>query len=238
MHFTNAVNGNSNYRFNLPSITVNKWYSITIQQTRSNDKIYYSVSVDGKEIRRVENKDPRTFRDVKVFAGDNFHPAADATYRNLVWKNLGRLSGNVKRNTEIATIPSLGPTFRVSFDLKINSHVAGNRHGWSNVISFKSNGGTSNNRKIGDRIPAIFMNRKRFMHFTNAVNGNSNYRFNLPSINVNKWYSITIQQTRSNNKIYYSVSVDGKEIHRVENKDPRTFKDVKVFAGDNFHPAA
>ena len=138
---------------------------------------------------------------MKVFAGDNFHPAADATYRNLVWKNLGGLSGNVKRNTEIATIPSLGPTFRVSFDLKINSHVAGNRGGWSSIISFKGNGGTSNIGKIGDRIPAIFMNRKRYMHFSNAVNGNRNYRFNLPSITVNKWYSITIQQKRENGKV-------------------------------------
>ena len=124
---------------------------------------------------------------------------------NLIW--FTGLSGNVKRNTEIGKIASLGPTFRVSFDLKINSHVAGNRRGWSNVISFKSNGGTSNNRKIGDRIPAIFMNRKRYMHFTNAVNGNNNYRFNLPSINVNKWYSITIQQTRSNNKVRVKVKL-------------------------------
>ena len=110
-------------------------------------------------------------------------------------------------------------------------------------------------RKIGDRIPAIFMNRKRYIHFTNAVNGNSNYHFDFHSINVNKWYSIIIQQIWENGKvkvkeelhkrykfiicqIYYSVSVDGKQIYRVENKDPRTFQDVKVFAGDNFFPAA
>ena len=29
-----------------------------------------------------------TFNDVKVFAGDKFYPASDASYKNLVWENL------------------------------------------------------------------------------------------------------------------------------------------------------
>ena len=48
----------------------------------------YSVSVDGKEIGRAENKDPRVLKDVRVFAGTRFAPAADASYRHLVWENL------------------------------------------------------------------------------------------------------------------------------------------------------
>ena len=28
------------------------------------------------------------FQDVKVFAGDSSHPAADASYKNLVWENI------------------------------------------------------------------------------------------------------------------------------------------------------
>ena len=45
------------------------------------------VTIDGKEAHKVENKDPRTFKDVKVFAGDNFYIASDASYKNLVWEN-------------------------------------------------------------------------------------------------------------------------------------------------------
>ena len=30
----------------------------------------------------------RTFYNLRVFAGDNFFPAADASYRNLVWENI------------------------------------------------------------------------------------------------------------------------------------------------------
>ena len=100
----------------------------------------------------MENKEPRTFQDVRVFAGDNFYPAADASYRHLVWENIG-LSGAVKRNSEIGTIPSWGPQFRVSFDLKINSLAPGD---WASIIAFKKDGGARNNGEIGDRIPAIF----------------------------------------------------------------------------------
>ena len=45
------------------------------------------VTIDGKEAHKVENKDPRIFKDVKVFAGDNFYIASDASYKNLVWEN-------------------------------------------------------------------------------------------------------------------------------------------------------
>ena len=38
----------------------------------------------------VENTDPRAFKDVKVFAGDNFLDPADGSYSNLVWESLSR----------------------------------------------------------------------------------------------------------------------------------------------------
>ena len=149
----------------------------------------------------MENHDPRTFENVTVFAGDKFYPAVDATYRHLVWENIGQFGDPVK-NTEIGRIPSWGPQFRVSFDLKINSYDFGDRGGgWTNVIAFKGNGGKSNSGKIGDRIPAIFLNKKGFLHFTNAVNGNRNYVFNFHPIELNKWYSITIEQISENGKV-------------------------------------
>ena len=54
----------------------------------NTEQVYFIVTIDGNEFHKVENKDPKTFEDVKVFAGNNFMPAADASYRNLVWENL------------------------------------------------------------------------------------------------------------------------------------------------------
>ena len=139
---------------------------------------------------------------MRVFAGDKFLPAADATYRNLVWENIG-LSGAVKKNTEIATIPSWGPLFRVSFDLMINSHASGpgGRGGWSSVISFKGNGGKKNSGSHGDRIPAVFMNNGR-LHFRTSVSGNSNYPLNS-AVPLKRWLHVIIEQNYLNKKVKY-----------------------------------
>ena len=51
-------------------------------------QVYFTVKIDGIKIGNVENKDPRTFKNVKIFAGDNFHNASSATYKNLEYKNL------------------------------------------------------------------------------------------------------------------------------------------------------
>ena len=161
-----------------------------------------TVTIDGKKVASVENKDPRTFKDVSFFAGYKFHPAADASYRNLVWdwKNIG-LSGDLKRNTEIGTIPSWGPQFRIHFDLKINSHVSGDRGGWSCVISFKKDGGKSNAGRYGDRSPSIYMNKKGFLVVASAVNGKRNHNFKFHSIKLNEWFSVTIEQTSDKGKV-------------------------------------
>ena len=43
-------------------------------------------------MKNVENTNPQSFEDVKVFAGDNFWPASDANYKNLIWVNKGKKS--------------------------------------------------------------------------------------------------------------------------------------------------
>ena len=147
----------------------------------------------------MENKEPRTFQDVTVLAGDRFFTAADASYRNLVWENIG-LSGDVKKNNEIATIPSWGPEFRISFDLKINSRVSGDRNGYTSVISFKGNGGKKDLGNHGDRIPCVFMNRNGRLHFRSSVSANSNYKLNSP-VPLKKWLHVIIEQKSSSGKV-------------------------------------
>ena len=100
----------------------------------------------------------------------------------------------------IGTIANWGPQFRVSFDLKINSLDLPHRSGWSSVIAFKVDGGAGNMDKIGDRIPAIFSNKRGYLHFANAVNGNRNHVFNF-NFKLKKWYSITLEQTWENGKV-------------------------------------
>ena len=105
----------------------------------------------------------------------------------------------MKRNTLLATIPSWGSKFRVSFEVKIKSGDVSGWDGWANIISFKGNGATSNVGKIGDRNPAIFFNKKGFLHFNSGVNG-KNHGFNY-SIKLRQWYSIIIEQKTETGKV-------------------------------------
>ena len=144
----------------------------------------------------MENEDPKIFQDVKVFAGNNFMPAADVTYRNLVWENIGR-TGVIKKNTVIGTIPSWGPQFRVSFDMKINSYQ---KTDWTSILDFKGNGGTREKGKHGDRIPTVLHEKKnKELIFCSSVNGNENYHIKY-KVDLKKWYNIIIEQ----------ISIDGK----------------------------
>ena len=138
---------------------------------------------------------------MRVFAGDKFKPAADASYKNF---NAGPgfiVGYNAQKNNQIGTIDSWGPTFSVSFDLIIHSFVKGKgKQGWSSVLAFKGNGGKSHCCKHGDRIPDVALNKNGALRFSHSVSGNKKYQF-LFNVDLNKWYNITIEQEKNYQKV-------------------------------------
>ena len=48
-------------------------------------QVFYTIKIDDVTIKSVENTDARTFKDVRVFSGDNFYEPADGSYSNLIW---------------------------------------------------------------------------------------------------------------------------------------------------------
>ena len=135
---------------------------------------------------------------MNVFAGDKHNPHADASYRNLLWENLNvnhsyDIGNKIRKSKEIGRIDSWGPFFRVSFDLIIHSHA---KNGYSSIIDFKGNGGTSDCCEMGDRIPSIQVSKNPVyplhLRFANAVNQNGNYYFDF-FISLSTWYNIIIE---------------------------------------------
>ena len=63
-----------------------KWIS-RFKYTFPDVQVFYTVKVDGVTIKSVENTDARSFKDVKVFAGDNFYEPADGSYSKLIWES-------------------------------------------------------------------------------------------------------------------------------------------------------
>ena len=100
----------------------------------------------------------------------------------------------VKKNNQIGTIASWGPTFRVAVDIIVHSAGSGD----SSILRFTS---TSHQCcKMGDRLPGIFFYSKGYLHITSAVNKNANYYVNY-NIDLKKWYHIEIAQTKMNGKV-------------------------------------
>ena len=114
-----------------------------------------------------------------------------------------RIGTKIMRDKEIGTIDSWGPFFRVSFDLIINSF---HQDELSSLLAFRGNGAICDWCKIGDRIPALFLNNKGTgrgregeIQLSNTVENSKDY-FHF-KIELNHWYNIVIEQNYINGKV-------------------------------------
>ena len=107
-------------------------------------------------------------------------------------KNFG-LSGVVKRNTLIRTIPSWGPQYKVSLELFIRSKSSG----WATILAFKAS--ENNYGAHGDRTPALYLNGDQ-LHIRSSINGNPNYKLQY-RVTLNKWFSVVVQQHSLKGKV-------------------------------------
>ena len=55
---------------------------------RDNLSLRDELKQSFKEINRLENLDPRSFEDVRVYVGDSFNDPANARYKNLQYENI------------------------------------------------------------------------------------------------------------------------------------------------------
>ena len=160
--------------------------------------MYYSVSVDGKEISRVVNKDPRTFQNVRVFAGTKSAPAADASYRNLVWER--GLSGSFQEDKLLSTVPEWGPVFSVSLDLKLSSLSV--KDAWLIQFIEASKDSGPGCCDVGTRVPAIKLDKREGQNFEFSMGlGGKDFTHTKYPVKKGKWYRIVITQTLIDGKV-------------------------------------
>ena len=162
-------------------------------------QVYFTVIIDGKEVHSVENPSPETFTNIRVFAGDNLKPAADASYRNLLWENFHvddnfDVGTKVQRDKQIGTIDSWGPFFRVSFDLIVHS-VPQDRT--SSVLDFICETET----RTTSYVLSISLNRPWLWLYTMELrfeNVNIDFKFDVEK---DHWYNIIIEQNSFSGKV-------------------------------------
>jgi len=129
----------------------------------------------------------------------------------------------IKRNDVLTTIPRLGKTFSVKFEVKPTRN--GGR--WTNVLHLTTGGNCCNN---GQRIPAVLLDSRNKMYVAFSVNGRGNHLYSTEDgIPSNRWTAVEIKQFPEDNAYRYEVVVNGKTIGSIVNNDARQFDAVQVF---------
>ena len=150
----------------------------------------------------MENKNPRTFEDVRVFAGDNFYPATDAIYRHLVWET--GYSGSFRKDNLVTTLPEWGPIFYLSLHAKLNSIRA--KDGWLIQFIEASKDEGSGCCEVGTRVPALKLDKKegQLFEFAMGIEGES-FSNTKYQVKKDKWYRIVVTQRPVDKKVLNQI---------------------------------
>ena len=94
-----------------------------------------------------------------------------------------------------------GPSWKVSFELFINSYTRGHiaPDGYANVFHITATGNEC--CSIGDRYPAFLTNRNGFIHFATQIGDRGNAFWDSPQLPPRVWYGIEAEQRFKNGKV-------------------------------------
>ena len=156
----------------------------------------------------------------------------------MVWKTTFSLSGEHELTDDslLTTLPNLTKEWMVSLEVKPTDYSF---TGYANVLHLTIGGkGLGSSANVGDRIPAIWIHKTRGVMISSALNGKAAYTKTYKVIPpVREWTTIEVSQSLVGTKYFYSISLDNKNVLKVENKKPVELTNVKVFAGSPFYTA-
>ena len=156
----------------------------------------------------------------------------------------------VSRNNLLATVSTLGPSYRVYLKLYINSFDGDNLKSgkWAELLRLTRT--NKNCCSIGDRIPLILTNKGGFIQVATQIGSSGNNWKNV-NLNARTWYRLEIVQYEHNDKVliisleknaiihknqnvffqhFNVIKLNGRVVRKVENRNPRTYNNVKVWA--------
>merc|ERR1719431_1706646 len=132
---------------------------------------------------------------------------------------LYRLTNNeikLEKNKQLDELPYIGKEFSVSFELFLDNYPAADVP-WATVLHLTLG---ENDAKMGDRAPAVWVTPGKEICVTHAISGNK------------------INQKLVDGKYMFEALLDGESKRSVENTTPDKYDNIKVFAGDDWYPAA
>ena len=137
----------------------------------------------------------------------------------------------MRKNNFVKEFRNWGLEFNIEFSLKVTQLQSAD---WTNVFHFTADG---DNVKYGDRIPSLYINKGGFFQISSAGNDDKCFILEKHFV-VGKEHQITIMQWRTRaQKYWYEIIMDGIYVQREENKKPRSFPNVKLYASDPWTPS-
>ncbi|XP_065652584.1 uncharacterized protein LOC136079857 [Hydra vulgaris] len=224
--------------------------TIDILQQKNESKYVYTIKINAETVYSDENKKPEIFKNVQVYASNPWDLVQISNIEEMFIINgkkdlpsmidlainpsdsVVQLSEKeICENEVIATISNLKEVFSISFKLKPISYSKE----WQNVLHITKG---QNFGECGDRYPAVFFDGSGRLEFFSDINGKINSKFVTKNpLPLNVWSSVKIEQTFKNGGYVYAIFINGSIQYETENKDPRQFKDMKVFISDPWYTA-
>ena len=140
------------------------------------------------------------------------------------------INGDVSltKGDHVWSTPDWSDEFKVEFDVIVNKELPGS---WKSLFHLT----TGEDFGVGGRIPAVFLNPGKYFYTCYHVNGNDDYCQNY-NYELNKDYHFEISQHKnSKGEAVYSIIVNGETVHKIVNKTPLKYNDVKLFLSDPWH---
>ena len=105
----------------------------------------------------------------------------------------------VENNKLLFSVSRWGPTFKISFELNIQSFANCNPDKMANLLTVTA---TDNDCcEIGDRVPAFFINSGGFLQLANHIDDNGNKIDHSPGLTENHWYTVEVEQYLYHNEV-------------------------------------
>ena len=139
----------------------------------------------------------------------------------------------IRKSKLLETLPIVNPKFEVKFDIFPTSLPSVT---WASIVHLTVG---NNIGEHGDRIPGIWLNSNSFWYVTSSVSGNKDHWHKFTNVSLNSWTSFRIWQDQLPDGTYmFEYSINDDTIYSIFNNDPRSFRNVKIYASDPWHVAA
>ena len=96
-----------------------------------------------------------------------------------------------------------------------------------------------NTGTVGDRTPALWIHKTRGVYIVTTLNAVASVGkfFKTKKPALNEWSKVEISQVKIGQKYFFSLAIKGETLWFVENRRPKEFTDVMVFASSDWYAA-